>query len=194
MTSYDVGKADAQLPDIPICRDLDVVRTLDAVALPFGDGEFDAVLSSGVLEHVAEGRAQGDEVGSMYEIFRVLKPGGFFVIYQLPQRCAWQEAIIRWLRLGYSHPRRFSAGEIARMLSENGYTVRRIRRGNMIPKNLTGMPAWLKKWYRHLKPALAVSDTLLCRVPTLNQFAGTLEVIVERNPDVRGIRAPHPQK
>ena len=46
--------------------------------LPFDDASFDAVLSCGVLEHVPY------EEGSVREIARVLKPGGHFFVYQLP--------------------------------------------------------------------------------------------------------------
>lgn len=49
-------------------------------ALPFQDASFDAVISSGVLEHVAEHLPQGERDGPcaeyVHEVLRVLKPGG----------------------------------------------------------------------------------------------------------------------
>jgi len=46
----------------------------DITALPFGDGEFDAIVCSHVLEHVDDDRA------AMAELARVLGPGGWLVV------------------------------------------------------------------------------------------------------------------
>ena len=61
----------------------------DPVALPFGDGEFDTVLSCGVLEHVQR------PADSLDELHRVLRPGGSLLIYKLPNRLSYLEAIAR---------------------------------------------------------------------------------------------------
>lgn len=42
----------------------------DAAGLPFGDGEFDKVLCTGVLMHIA------DNTPAVHELIRVLRPGG----------------------------------------------------------------------------------------------------------------------
>jgi len=47
----------------------------DLLALPFEDGQFDAVVADQVLEHVA-----GDPGRAMAETFRVLRPGGLAVL------------------------------------------------------------------------------------------------------------------
>ena len=47
------------------------LQVADAEALPFADGEFDAVYSWGVLHHTP------DTDKAVSEVFRVLKPGGF---------------------------------------------------------------------------------------------------------------------
>ncbi len=46
----------------------------DVQELPFGEGEFDAVICNHVLEHV------DDDTRAMSEILRVLKPGGFALL------------------------------------------------------------------------------------------------------------------
>ncbi|MDE3064422.1 MAG: class I SAM-dependent methyltransferase [Acidobacteriota bacterium] len=46
----------------------------DALHLPFGDGAFDRVICSEVLEHIP------DDVGAMAELARVLRPGGTMAV------------------------------------------------------------------------------------------------------------------
>ena len=49
-------------------------RVADCVALPFGDDEFDCIVSFETLEHLE------DHQGLMLEFRRVLKPGGFLLL------------------------------------------------------------------------------------------------------------------
>lgn len=177
ITSFDIGHDDAVLPDIPLCHALQVTRTTHPTQLPFQKETFEAVLSCGVLEHVDECSGElGNERKSLAEIARVLTPNGRFLIYQLPQKAAWQEAVVRRLKLGYSHPRRYSAAEIERLLTEAGFRMVRLKRANLIPKNLTGMPNAIRKIYSVFGPALVLLDGFLCRIPLLNRIAGALEI------------------
>jgi SAM-dependent methyltransferase len=181
VTAFDIGEPDkVTLPDMPLCDELDVIYTLQPTNMPFIEDSFDAVLSCGVLEHVDEFSQSGNELESLREIARVLRPGGFLFIYQLPQRYAWQEAIIRRLRLGYAHPRRYTAIEITNMLRQTGYSIQRIRRANLIPKNLTGMPNKLRTIYSRFSHTLIALDGNFCKIPGLNHLAGVLEITAQR--------------
>lgn len=181
VTAFDVGDPRAtERPDIPLCRAVQVVRSPEPTALPFVGARFDAVLSCGVLEHVAEDVPGGDERGSLREVRRVLRPGGRLLIYQLPQRYAWQEAAVRRLGLGSGHRRRFTADEITKLLRHEGYAVEHLRRTNLIPRNLTGMPERLRGAYSRLAPCLIAADEVLSRAPGLEHVAGALEVIARR--------------
>jgi SAM-dependent methyltransferase len=176
VTPFDVGAPDRTLPDIPLCRGIDVVRAQERTLLPFESGSFDAVISCGVLEHVDEGGTRGDELKSLAELARVLRTGGHFLIYQLPQRYAWQEAIIRRYKLGYAHPRRYTADEIGAMLAGAGFRVQHLGRADLVPKNLSGMPARLRTAYSRLSRPLIAVDGALCHIPLLNRFAGVMEI------------------
>jgi SAM-dependent methyltransferase len=182
VTAFDVGTLDAALPDLPLTRGLRVVRTTHPTRLPFEDASFDVVLSCGVLEHVDEFSQPGNELLSLKEIHRVLRPHGWFSIYQLPQQHAWQEAISRRRGVGYSHPRRFTAREIRALLERTGFRIRRLRRNNMFPKNLTGMPESVRTLYSRVARGIVGLDGLLSRAPGLNRIAGVLEVLAQQIP------------
>jgi 2-polyprenyl-3-methyl-5-hydroxy-6-metoxy-1,4-benzoquinol methylase len=147
-----------------------LVTTNDPVKLPFPDGHFDAVLSCGVLEHV------GDEIGSLREIRRILKPGATFFVYQLPQKGSWLEFIIGRFKLGYVHERKYTVQSIRQLLAEEGFGIRNIQRANMLPKNFTGFPARLKQIFEKQPTLVLKVDHALSRVPLLNQISGILEL------------------
>lgn len=178
---FEIGSTiDDRVPEMPLTLGLDIVRASHATNLPFDAASFDAVLSCGVLEHVDEYGSPGDELKSLDEIHRVLRSGWYFPIYMLPQQYAWQEALARAVGVDYTHPRRFLAAEIRSMLHSRGFRIESLRRSNMVPKNLTGLPAWLRDSYGRLAPALLVLDRALSAVPGLNQVAGVLEVTAVR--------------
>lgn len=177
VTAFDIESETTQLPDLPLTRALQVVCSRHPTELPFPDASFDAVLSCGVLEHVDEYSQPGNEVLSLGEIRRVLKPGGHFPIYQLPQRYTWTEAITRTLDIGYSHPRRFTAAEIRALLERTGFRVESLRRNNLFPKNLSGLPASVRSFYSRFGQQIIGVDSALSRIPGLNQIAGVMEIM-----------------
>lgn len=182
VTAFDIAETAATIPDLPLTREVHIVRGTDSTLLPFPSGSFDAVLSCGVLEHVDEYSGQrGSEVRSLHEIHRVLRPDGYFPVYQLPQRHTWQEAVTRALRIGYSHPRRFTEREIRVLLGQTGFRVERLRRHNMLPKNLTGLPDFLRNLYSGFSGTVLALDHFLSRVPGLNRLAGVLEILARRS-------------
>ena len=150
--------------------ELPLVTGNDPVTLPFPDATFDAVLSCGVLEHV------DDERGSLREIRRVLKPGGFFFIYQLPQTGSWLEYFIRRFKLGYTHERTYTARSIHRLLAAAGFGIQAMRRANMLPKSFTGLPTRLKALFETYPTVVLTVDRALAKLPLLNRLGGVLEL------------------
>jgi SAM-dependent methyltransferase len=105
----------------------------DPVTLPFPDSSFDAVASVGVLEHVRE--LGGDERASLSEIRRVLKPGGVFLGYHLPNRHSLIEQLASRLPGKFHHERRFTRHELERLCCDSGLTPVFIRRYGVLPRN-----------------------------------------------------------
>ena len=110
--------------------------------LPFDDASFDAVVSIGVLEHVRE--TGGDELASLREINRVLRPGGVFMCFHLPNRFSWIEPLAkradRWW-----HRYRFTRREITVLADGAGFDVTMVRRYAMLPRNV-----WGEGWRRRV--------------------------------------------
>jgi SAM-dependent methyltransferase len=127
------------------------------VRLPFDDAAFDVVLSCGVLEHVP------DEVASAAEIARVLRPGGLFVIFQLPN----QLSVVEWLSerlIGVAHDRRYWLREVRALLDGAGFTMVSRHYGSMVPKNLDRLPFLRRLFDRHYR-LVAAFDRVLLRIP-----------------------------
>lgn len=113
------------------------------VRLPFDDETFDAVASVGVLEHVRE--TGGTEAGSLAEIQRVLRPGGKFVCYHLPNRYSWIEMVNKVVPGKHRHRYRYTPGSIRRLCEGAGLVCRMIRRYGALPRNVWGRaPASLR--------------------------------------------------
>jgi SAM-dependent methyltransferase len=178
--SYDVVAEGDQFPDIPLCRSIHRISSTEPTLLPFADESFDAVLSCGVLEHVDEMSSPGNEAKSLREIHRIMRTTGKLLIYQLPQKCSWQEALVRYFKLGYAHPKRYSGQEITSILAQQRFYVTQLSRFNLIPKNLTGMPKLIRKIYGKLGTIILYADTMFSRIPLINRIAGVLEVVAQK--------------
>ncbi len=169
VTSYDIGRAPVEKLIIDPDR---IILGKDPVRLPFASASFDAVVSCGVLEHVV------DEIGSLKQIKRVLKPGGLFFIYQLPQRYAYTELVNKWRGL-WHHPRTYTPQSISRKLEAVGFRVVQRRRANSLPKNLTGLPPLARSAYNRIARLVDLVDLGLSKVPLLNLLCHSIEIIAE---------------
>lgn len=102
--------------------------------IPFSSQSFDYIFSIGVLEHVDE--MGGSEEKSMLEIHRLLKPGGLFLCFHLPNQHQWVEPLIKKLRISeYTHPKRYTEGEIREIVSRCEMTLESIGLYNFLPRN-----------------------------------------------------------
>jgi SAM-dependent methyltransferase len=150
--------------DTPILDELKmtVVPLHHESQLPFDDSSFDCVVSFGVLEHVP------DDVASLKEIRRVLKPGGILFITFLPYHMSWTQAIAR-LRGETYHERLYSRRELSRLAGDAQFEVASLRCAQLFPKN--SVP-W--RWSRVLDPI----DRALCAITPIRYFATNLDAIL----------------
>jgi 2-polyprenyl-3-methyl-5-hydroxy-6-metoxy-1,4-benzoquinol methylase len=143
--------------------------------LPFADGEFDAVLNCGVLEHVE------DEGAALAELRRVLRPGGRLFTYHLPNRYAYTEWLGRQLGR-FHHDRTYTRREAAAVFERAGFRVEGCRPFHVLPRNVWGrLPARLS-----LVPWTGVAydrvDALLERLPGVRGLATAWAVVADRAP------------
>jgi SAM-dependent methyltransferase len=140
----------------------------DPVRLPFADDHFAAVLSCGVLEHVQYPEA------SLGELHRILQPGGRLLIYKLPNRFSYLEALARGLGLYYHgklpNDRVYDRGRVSDLLAGHGFRVDEFRRANMLPLTIAGQFGW------RYRDGIWQLNRLLGKIPIINFLATNLEV------------------
>lgn len=81
-------------------------------------GDFDCVISCGVLEHVRE--TGGSELTSLRALRDLLKSGGKIIIYHLPQKYSYIEFMTRTFFNSYSHPYRYNLSALQSLTEEVG--------------------------------------------------------------------------
>jgi 2-polyprenyl-3-methyl-5-hydroxy-6-metoxy-1,4-benzoquinol methylase len=141
----------------------------DPVKLPFESGSFDAVLSLGVLEHVAHPNE------SLEELKRVLEPGGTLYVYKLPNRYSYLEKVAKLVGLYYHGEKAgdavYTKRSVLRLVEAHGFVVTEFRRANMLPLTLGGALV------RGAAAPIWSANRALARVPGLNLLATNLELV-----------------
>ncbi len=103
----------------------------DAFALPFAAGSFDAVFSTGLLEHFA------DPLPVVAEMTRVLRPGGIFFSDIVPRKFSLLRAFEFMRPQRAVFERAFTRDEILEMLAQAG-----LKSGGTLPAGVFP-PFWL---------------------------------------------------
>lgn len=85
--------------------------------MEYADGDFDAIIGAGVLEHVAN-------IGeSLTELWRVLRPDGVLLMTHLPNALSWSEWLSRRTATELAHVRRFRPRPLQHLLLDHGFEV-----------------------------------------------------------------------
>lgn len=98
--------------------------------LPFESDSFDGIISSGVFEHVNENN--GDPYKSLDEIYRILKPGGYFITWKLPNCTGFCEIKSDLLK-NWSHETRYTKKGYGRLLKTKGFSIKVIGLEGFLP-------------------------------------------------------------
>jgi len=155
----------APLDDYP---EIEAHRSSDPVRLPFPDHSFECVLSCGVLEHV---QRPGD---SLDELHRVLRPGGRLLVYKLPNRFSYLEALARCIGFYYHgalpYDRVYTRRTATTLLLGHGFHVDAFRRTNLLPLTVTHPLA------QTLAEPIWTTNGALAHVPALPLLATNLEL------------------
>lgn len=101
--------------------------------LPFDDQIFDTVVSIGVLEHVRD--TGNNEINSLTEIRRILKPNGIFVCYHFPNTFSWIEAITKHLDVKYNHTFKYNLNDIKTITAKCNLQLLEYARYGILPRN-----------------------------------------------------------
>ena len=150
--------------EVPIvrARNISVAPLHDPIQMPFGDGEFDCVVSFGVLEHVQS------DAASLGEIRRVLKPGGVLFITFLPYFLSWTQAVAHQRGDSY-HDRLYHKRRLRSLAEPARFRLAGCWHGQLFPKN--SMPL---AYDRVLEPL----DRFLCWYTPLKYFGTNLEAVL----------------
>lgn len=129
-------------PFAPHAPDVRWVMEGEPDRLPFDDASFDAVMSVGVLEHVRE--TGGEELASLREIRRVLRPSGVFLCYHFPNRHSYIDLAATLVPGAHRHTYRYTRRDIDALVSAAGLSTVAVKRYGALPRNpWQALPRWL---------------------------------------------------
>lgn len=142
--------------------------------LDYTDEYFDVVVSNGVLEHVM------DDMASLRELYRVLKPSCTLIVTCLPNYYSYTEWVQR-KRHHPSHDRLYTVFQVRKMLKEVGFSLVHYDRFFMLPTLLGGFSDNIKRIYQYLSPVVSLFNNVLENTPLLNHFSSNLFFVARKN-------------
>jgi SAM-dependent methyltransferase len=170
VTSCDVantGVTSAFGIDSPIIKmaDIGVVELKHEYILPFPNESFHVVLSFGVLEHVP------NDLESLKEIKRILKPNGLFFCFYLPYKFSYTQNI-QHLRGQWYHDKLYSKRNVEILLKKANLKLMDIWHRALFPK-ISFMP----KEYHKIEKI----DNWICNHTILKHFATNIEFVARKD-------------
>lgn len=152
--------------------DLQYVMLTHPWQLPYADASFDAVLAGGTLEHVP------NDVESLTELWRVLKPGGRLALTHLPNATSLSEWLSRRLAPQQAHPRRYRLAALHQRLLHLGFMPLRWGHHQWLPAAVPD--ADRRPRLSTLLERSYAMNGVLERLWPLNRFSTTLWLVAEK--------------
>jgi SAM-dependent methyltransferase len=144
---------------------INVVELKHDYILPFESSSFDVVLSFGVLEHVA------NDLESLREIQRILRPNGLFFCFYLPYKLSYTQNISHLMGNWY-HNVLYWKRDVKRLLRESNFHLLDIWHRALLPKN-----SFIPPFYYGVEKI----DNWLCNYSVLKYFATNIEFVAYKN-------------
>lgn len=156
----------------------------DSYRLPYGNGEFDTVIGSGVLEHVV------NPSESLKELHRVLKNDGVLIITFAPNEWSVTEFILQMVG-GAGHPRKYTRRGLKRLLLDHGFLVEALGYHEVGPTLTSPSMAWARSLpgVRQFMEGLEYLNPILDRLWPLNVMGQNLFIVGRRVDFVHGSHA-----
>lgn len=166
---FDIGKENDIIFSSPLTESINLKSKISSekIKLPYSDNFFDAVLSCGTLEHVENHKE------SLNEIKRVLKRGGTFFIFYLPNKFSYIETIMNFIKKS-CHDTRYSIKEALNVLKESDFLPYKWGYEQILPNNVSFLPEIVRKLYGKLDILLQPAEKILVKIPILNLFSTTI--------------------
>jgi SAM-dependent methyltransferase len=149
-------------------------RMTDHVLMDYDHASFDVVTSNGVLEHVL------DDVGSVCEISRIIRPGGLFIVECLPNAWSYTEAIQR--TLGHNaHDRLYTINSAVALISGGGFELLEAGYAFPLPTMLLGLPEWSKQSFAKTGRTYWALSEALQRCWPINRLSSNLWLVLRKS-------------
>jgi SAM-dependent methyltransferase len=142
--------------------------------LPYESEQFDLVVGSGVLEHVP------NDYESLKELYRVIKPEGYFVITFLPNSKSYTEFLNKRIGNPCVHNRQYSIPEIRRMLIHTGFLPLKYGYHQLMPSFASFHPTEENVPLGFISDGLYSLDKYSKKIPFVNQFSANIFVIAQK--------------
>ena len=178
VTLYDYVPSVELASQVSLTRYPHLTATVSSeeVRLPYEDGSFDAVVSMGTLEHVQR------PVDSLEEIRRVLRPGGIFYVYKLPNKTSYVEYLARksgrYYHGALPNDQVYSRKSAQALIASKGFAVFESRYMNMLP--LMSVSRRVPERYLSL---VDKANRGLSAIPGLNRTATNVELVAIKTSD-----------
>ena len=135
---------------------------------------FDAIISSGVLEHVPNIQA------SMNELCRVLKPGGYLFIFRFPNEYSYIEWFAR-RSISWHHPILMSPRELHFLMKMNSLEVLDWGYDTILPVNcMNPYTRWLRPFRERFNTLFSIADKILTHIPLLSKLSTSSWLIAKK--------------